>query len=1000
MRKKTVCLVTMFAVSAVLITSGAVPGVGTQRAEAVAPPVFDLDFAVRACPDFVQVMPVFETTTPLSYTAVFTVTVSGNTAAGPMRQFFKNFRGYDLLTEPGPFQWSSPAALSTLLFENVDWDAIGANPRLEVSWEYGLGANPATTPGAAIADIALTRPSNTPLSRGSGTVADPFLVGNAAELSAMGCYAGEYTNFRLDSDIDLTGTGPFVPLGSYGNNTSYVFIGSINGAGHTITGMRTGGPGLSYMGFVSRSDLGLLIDRLRFVHAEVRGREFVGVVAGYVNLGTAFRRITIESSVVTAQMNAGLVIGRANQSQQIVQSRFAGTVNGRVVEYTGDPGDTGARNQQGQYVERVGGIAGFFEEGSIIDVDVDIDVNVTAGDASRSVGGLIGQPDSGVYLRNVNGSIAVDITALETETSSSSSAGLLGGDGLQEGTVLSDSIITLQMVVRAPSTSAAVRFRELGAISYGQDGAMHNVKLTGSLTVDARFATGAVTIERVGGLLGTTGGSCGSDSVLSGLDVDMDVVIYGDATDVGVLAGDVKCTGGMLDIVVDGSVVISGNAARVGGLIGTQRNDGSNSTLGNVMDAVIYRGSGVTVGAALSDVGATWGTLSATNDPRRAPFTNVWWDSNRNGITDPDANPPARPATSADLGSYTWLAARGFNMNIWCVSGGRPAIIALVSSCDPTVVSAPVGGGGTSTSRVAEPVRVGGVNRFATAATLSQRFFGPRVPVVYLATAEDFADALAAGPLAGGNGPVLMVLRNEIPAATLAELRRLNPGRVVVLGGPAAVSDAVVEAARATTTGSVTRLFGIDRYATAVAITRTSHARGASVVYVATGADFADALGGGPRAMRDGGPILLVQRNAIPAVTLAELQRLSPDRIVVLGGPDAVSEAVARELRAFAPAGVSRLAGVDRYATSVAISQAGFEPGVDVVFLANGRGYGDALPAGAAAGGRGPVLLVREDCVPLGVYRELERLQAREVIMVGGTAALGDGVTSLRRCAS
>lgn len=223
---------------------------------------------------------------------------------------------------------------------------------------------------------------------------------------------------------------------------------------------------------------------------------------------------------------------------------------------------------------------------------------------------------------------------------------------------------------------------------------------------------------------------------------------------------------------------------------------------------------------------------------------------------------------------------------------------------------------------------------------------------------------------------------------------------MIVLGGPAAVSDAVLDAARATTTGPVTRVFGADRYGTAVAITQTSHAQGASVVYIATGADFADALGGGPRAMRDGGPILLVQQDAIPASTEAELRRLSPDRIVVLGGPDAVSESVARDLRAFAPAGLSRLAGVDRYATSVAISQAGFEPGVDVVFQANGRGYGDALPAGAAAGGRGPVLLVREDCVPLGVMRELERLQAREVIVVGGLAALGDGVNSLRQCSS
>ncbi len=214
------------------------------------------------------------------------------------------------------------------------------------------------------------------------------------------------------------------------------------------------------------------------------------------------------------------------------------------------------------------------------------------------------------------------------------------------------------------------------------------------------------------------------------------------------------------------------------------------------------------------------------------------------------------------------------------------------------------------------------------------------------------------------------------------------------------MSEGVLDAARATTTGPVTRLFGDDRYATAVAITNASHPMGASVVYVATGADFADALGGGPRAMRDGGPILLVQRDSIPAATQAELRRLSPDRIVVLGGPDAVAESVARSLGDFAPDGVSRLAGVDRYATSVAISQAGFEPGVDVVFLANGRGYGDALSAAATAGSRGPVLLVKENCVPLGVYRELERLEAEEVILVGGLAALGSGVDDLARCSS
>ena len=664
-------------------------------------------------------------------------------------------------------------------------------------------------------------------------------------------------------------------------------------------------------------------------------------------------------------------------------------------------------------MREVGGLLGEADDNLLIsDVVLDHTVNIVAdGQVAHGqvglIGGLAGDWDAedGLVTR-VTGSVTVDITARDVGTGTNGVGGLFGGMGLEQSS-FTRSTLHVEVVVRAPATADPVTFQDIGAV-VGQSGEAHydTLKITGSVTIDARLATGDVTMKEIGGMAGDMGDSSSMPSMVRNVDVDVDVTVLGDARTGGVVQPIERVgamTGAMryvvaLDVVVGGSVNIAGRADYVGGLVGEMRDDGANS-IPIVLNSLVYRGAGVQVGAGSASVSAVWGAIDPVVPAANAPFTNVWWDSDRNGVTSTTAGIPALPATSTQLGTHSWLAARGFDMNVWCVSGGRPAIILLVSSCDPTVVGVPVsGGGGVSGVRVVDRVRVGGVNRFATAASLSQRFFGPRVAVVYLATAEDFADALAAGPLAAGNGPVLMVLRDEIPAATLAELRRLNPARVIVLGGPAAVSDAVVEAAQAATTGPVTRLFGADRYGTAVAITQASHALGASVVYVATGADFADALGGGPQAMRDGGPILLVQQDAIPASTRAELRRLSPDRIVVLGGPDAVSESVARDLRAFAPAGLSRLAGVDRYATSVAISQAGFEPGVEVVFLANGRGYGDALSAGAVAGGRGPVLLVREDCVPLGVMRELERLQAREVIMVGGLAALGDGVTSLRRC--
>ena len=90
----------------------------------------------------------------------------------------------------------------------------------------------------------------------------------------------------------------------------------------------------------------------------------------------------------------------------------------------------------------------------------------------------------------------------------------------------------------------------------------------------------------------------------------------------------------------------------------------------------------------------------------------------------------------------------------------------------------------------------------------------------------------------------------------------------------------------------VTRLGGADRYATAVAVSAATYSPGVSVAYLASGTGFADALAGAPAAGMQGGPVLLVTPTSIPAVVVAELTRLHPARIVILGGTGAVSGAV------------------------------------------------------------------------------------------------------------
>ncbi|HEU0235674.1 MAG TPA: cell wall-binding repeat-containing protein, partial [Candidatus Limnocylindrales bacterium] len=89
--------------------------------------------------------------------------------------------------------------------------------------------------------------------------------------------------------------------------------------------------------------------------------------------------------------------------------------------------------------------------------------------------------------------------------------------------------------------------------------------------------------------------------------------------------------------------------------------------------------------------------------------------------------------------------------------------------------------------------------------------------------------------------------------------------------------------------------------ATAAAISAAHYAPGVAVAYVATGANFPDALAGAAVAGNLGGPLLLVTQASIPAVTATELSRLKPARIVVLGSAAVVSDAV---LNALGPAAI------------------------------------------------------------------------------------------------
>jgi putative cell wall-binding protein len=292
--------------------------------------------------------------------------------------------------------------------------------------------------------------------------------------------------------------------------------------------------------------------------------------------------------------------------------------------------------------------------------------------------------------------------------------------------------------------------------------------------------------------------------------------------------------------------------------------------------------------------------------------------------------------------------------------------------------------------------RIAGADRYATAVAISS-FFAPGVPVVFLATGENFPDALAAGPAGVVAGaPVLLTGRDALPEVVHGALNRLDPVDVVVLGGPGIISGNVLLQAQNYASGTARRVAGADRYETAALLADRFEAP-VPVVYVASGLNFPDALAASPTAGALGGPLLLVHPDGIPPATAAQLDRLDPVTIVIAGGPSSVSAEVEQQLQGFGT--VVRDAGFDRFATSAVISAAAYEGPVDTVFLATGLNFPDALAGGPLAGISGsPILLSRPDCIPHQVTAEIDRLQPAQVVLLGGEGALSASIPSLQPC--
>lgn len=182
------------------------------------------------------------------------------------------------------------------------------------------------------------------------------------------------------------------------------------------------------------------------------------------------------------------------------------------------------------------------------------------------------------------------------------------------------------------------------------------------------------------------------------------------------------------------------------------------------------------------------------------------------------------------------------------------------------------------------------------------------------------------------------------------------------------------------------RIPGDDRVDTAINISKSEYPSADTVIVVRKDL-FPDSMTATVLSKQLNAPILLTGSNKLDERVKAEIKRLGAKDVIVVGGVNSVSAGVQNELKAFDKDTVERIAGIDRYGTSVAVANrvVGISGLTHKAVIASGEVFPDALAVSPfAAKNAYPILLVKKNLVPTEVNNAFAKLSIKETYLVGG----------------
>ena len=275
--------------------------------------------------------------------------------------------------------------------------------------------------------------------------------------------------------------------------------------------------------------------------------------------------------------------------------------------------------------------------------------------------------------------------------------------------------------------------------------------------------------------------------------------------------------------------------------------------------------------------------------------------------------------------------------------------------------------------------RISGKDRYKTSVEISKKYFKKAGHVV-IASGVNYADALVSASYAKyKNAPILLTGKDSVKNEVLNEIDRLGSKNVTIIGGTESLSK-VAEKELEEHGLKVKRIAGKDRFETSEKLANILIENGdVKKLALVNGLKSADGLSVSSLATKEGMPVVMINNNKNNKSLKEKISDWEIEEIFAIGGKDSISEDT---LKAINVNKTSRIAGKDRYKTSLKIAKKSYK-NPKSVFLANGDSMIDALAAGAVTHKeKAPIVLTKKGYMSNKIKNTIK--QMKKVIVLGG----------------